>query len=91
MLRIARNEAGRRGVEELRLEGKVVGRWVEELRRSCDDILHSPEQRLILDLRDVSFIDLAGLALFEELASRHVTLRNCSPFAAEQLKALRII
>ena len=89
MLRIAHNETGQTGVEVLRLEGKVVGCWVEELRRSCDDMLRAG-QRLVLDLADVSFIDIAGLALFEELAARQVTLRNCSPFAAEQLKALRI-
>ena len=95
MLRIARNEAetSRVGagaqVEVLRLEGKVVGRWVDELRQSCDEILHRPERELVLDLTDVSFIDLGGLALFEELAARRVTLRNCSPFAAEQLKTIR--
>ena len=85
MLRIDSNgPAG--GWEVLRLDGKVVAKWVDELRRSCDEILRVPGQRLTLDLRDVTFIDANGIALFCELRERGVALTNCSPFAAEQLR-----
>jgi anti-anti-sigma regulatory factor len=72
----------------LRLEGKVSGPWVEELRRACDEILGSLAHRnwLVLDLADVSFIGADGLALFRELMARRVVVTNCSPFVAEQLK-----
>jgi anti-anti-sigma factor len=75
----------------LRLEGQVSGRWVEQLRRSCDEALQAngaPRHSLVLDLAEVSFIDANGLELFRELSSRHVTLSNCSLFAAELLKGI---
>ena len=73
----------------LRLEGQVTGQWVEELRRVCDEALCDngrPAHPLVLDLADVHFIDADGLALFRELAARHVTLTNGSLFVTEQLK-----
>jgi anti-anti-sigma regulatory factor len=73
----------------LRLEGHVRGPWVEELRRACEQILGRNgrhENRLVLDLTEVSFIDAAGVTLFRELTARRVTVTNCSPFVAEQLK-----
>jgi anti-anti-sigma regulatory factor len=70
----------------LRLDGKVIGRWVEELRRSCDEVLCVPGRHLTIDLTDVTFIDTDGIALFRELSERGVALTNCSPFAAEQLR-----
>jgi hypothetical protein len=71
-----------------KVEGQAVGRWVDELRRVCDDALAGggPGHRLVLDLDGLSFLDAAGCALFRELAARNVTLTNCSLFIAEQLK-----
>ena len=71
----------------LRVEGRLTGRWVEELRRTCD--LHAPGDgiRLTLDLADVSFADAAGLELLKELRIRLVTLLSPSSLVAEQLKA----
>jgi STAS domain-containing protein len=87
MLRITPTD-GSHDTHVLRLEGSIAGQWVEELRRCCRDILHRPDAHLTLDLADVTFIDLQGLALFEELPAGRVALANCSPFAAEQLKSL---
>ena len=75
----------------LRLEGKVSGQWVDELRRLTREILKDPATRLVLDLAEVSFIDADGLELLHELSSRHVILRNGSLFVTQQLKALRAI
>jgi len=75
----------------LRLEGQVSGRWVEQLRRSCNEVLQANGEQpcpLVLDLTEVSFIDADGLALFRDLSTRHVALSNCSLFAAELLKGI---
>jgi hypothetical protein len=85
MLKIARG-APDEGTEILRLEGKVVGLWVAELRRSCESALHQGCARLVLDLADVTFIDPDGVALLHELSARGITLTNCSLFSAEQLR-----
>lgn len=69
----------------LRLEGRVIGPWVEELSNLCTSLLRR-EIAVTLDLTDVSFVDGEGLALFRQLRSRRVGLRNCSPLVAEQLK-----
>ena len=70
----------------LRLEGRVIGPWVEEVRRSCESVF-SRGARLTLDLSDVSFVDREGVDLLRSLRDRHVALENCSPFVATLLKA----
>jgi anti-anti-sigma factor len=72
----------------LRLEGKVHGQWVDELRHLSSEILQKPATRLVLDLAEVSFIDADGLELLRELSSRHVSVSNGSLFVTQQLKAL---
>jgi anti-anti-sigma regulatory factor len=71
----------------LRVEGRLTGRLVEELRRACD--LHALNDgiRLVLDLADVSFADAAGIELLKELRARVVILLSPSSLVAEQLKA----
>ena len=71
----------------LRLEGQVIGPWVEELKRLCEQIL-ATGVKLSLDLSDVSFVDRDGVELFRSLRDRHVALLNCSGFVAEQLKTV---
>jgi anti-anti-sigma regulatory factor len=78
-------ESSRNGVR-LRVEGRLTGRWVEELRRTCDLHALSDGIRLTLDLADVSFADAAGIELLKELRIR-VTLLSPSSLVAEQLKA----
>ena len=89
MLRITFDTAPSDGhcVEVLKLEGKLAGKWVQELRRTCDDALQDGADSLLLDLRAVTFIDLDGVALFRELGDRP-SVTNCPLFAAEQLKEL---
>jgi ABC-type transporter Mla MlaB component len=69
----------------LRLEGQVRGPWVEALRKSCEQIL-ATGKAVILDLAEVSFIDMDGVALCRCLRDREVAFVHCSPFVAEQLK-----
>lgn len=70
----------------LRVEGRLTGRAVKELRESCE--LHAPEagKRLILDLADVSFADADGIELLKGLKSRNVAFVNLVPFLALQLR-----
>jgi anti-anti-sigma regulatory factor len=86
MLKIThkKDEVGR---PTLVLEGQVAGRWVAELRDAYAGTEREGSGPLTLDLKDVMFIDDAGLAFFEEVGSA-VTLINCSLFAAEQLKGV---
>ena len=83
MLKIVAVESSREAVT-LRLEGRVIGPWVGELRRSCDRVL-AQGRRLTLDLGGVSFIDRDGTSLFRALTAPHVDFVTCSPFVAEQL------
>lgn len=87
MLRITVVESSSEAVR-LRVEGRVTGRWVEELHRSCDTQGLYDGIRLTLDLADVSFVDAAGIELLKTLRSRCVTLLSPSPFVTEQLKGL---
>jgi anti-anti-sigma regulatory factor len=69
----------------LRLEGRVVGPWVTELQKSCEEALVGGRS-LKLHLADVEFMDTQGVALLLRLRSRGVALLECPPFAAEQLR-----
>ena len=69
----------------LRLEGQVIGPWVAELQRICEQFLSSGRQ-ITLDLSDVSFADLDGISLLHTLQGRQVALVNHSALLGEQLK-----
>jgi anti-anti-sigma regulatory factor len=52
----------------LKLEGKLVGLWVDELRRACQSWLPALGGRsLRLDMRGVSFVDAEGQQLLREI------------------------
>ena len=75
----------------LRVEGRITGCWVEELRRTCAAHAFAAhtfadEVQLSLELSKVSFADAAGIALLKELRSRGADLIRPTPFVAEQLK-----
>ena len=87
MLKIVGDDRGRE-TGLLRLEGRLVGPWVEELRRTCG-AARASAGRVTLDLQHLSFVDLEGLKLLEDLAEQDAVLVNCSAFVTEQLKAWR--
>jgi len=70
----------------LKLEGRVVGPWVGELRQVCETLL-AEGRALKLDLSDVTFADAGGVVVLSTFKSRGVTFANCSPFVEEQLKS----
>jgi len=83
MLKIV--EQGEREGTRLRLQGDVIGLWVEELRRSCDSARRAGP--VTVDLTDVGFLDWAGVDLLRRLDDDGVRLVNASRFVIEQLKA----
>lgn len=70
----------------LTLEGQLIGPWVGELERACSPLL-TEGFPLVLDLAAVSFVGREGADFLWKLRDRRVTLRNCSRFVDEQLKA----
>ena len=70
---------------ELQLEGKLVGPWVEELRKLSDEAL-SLQKNVSLDLERLWFVDSCGVTLLRDLARRQVSELNCSQFVSQQLK-----
>ena len=76
------------GTTTLKLEGQIIGPWVEELRRSCELLFTSPGTTLTLDVAGVFFVALDGIRLLERLVSRGVAVVNSSPFLVEQLKVM---
>jgi len=69
----------------LELEGRVIGPWVDELRRVCERTF-DVGAGLTLDVARVQFVDRDGLALLRSLRLRDVTLVHCSGFVAAQLE-----
>lgn len=86
MLRIG-EESLQKEAATLLLSGQVSGPWVGVLRECCEQMNHC---RLILDLAQVTYADLNGVALLRELQEREVVLINCSPFLQEQLKSVSL-
>jgi anti-anti-sigma regulatory factor len=73
----------------LKLEGRLIGPWVDELKDTCERHL-AAERSVNLDFADVTFADRAGLALLLQLRAQGVTLVNCSPFLEEELQTALI-
>lgn len=70
----------------LKLEGRLIGPWVNQLRETCENHL-AEARRVQLDLTDLAYADRGGVTLLMKLRARGVELVNCSPFLAEELKA----
>ena len=64
MLKITNDQTAGCGAV-LRLEGQVAGRWVNELRLACSD--RGITTPLTLDLKNVTFIDGAGVDFFDDV------------------------
>jgi hypothetical protein len=83
MLRISRFESSSGNVI-LRLEGSLIGPWVNELRSCCAAVCNNGHQ-LSLDLTELLFFDCEGLALLRILVKSNIGLAGCSLLLAEQL------
>jgi len=76
----------RDGVSFVRAEGQMIGAWVNELRRSLEELVREGVEPVV-DLGGVSFVDREGVHLLRTLEDRGVAVVNYSRFVAEQLKA----
>jgi hypothetical protein len=72
----------------LKLEGKILGPWVDELSRACEEHGTKPHC-LRLNLAAVSFVDPIGVELLDDLTRKGVTLVGCSDFIADLLNGNR--
>jgi len=71
----------------VKLEGRLVGPWVDELQLACLAFLNTGRV-LDLDLSHVTYADLEGAKLLVSLKLHGVKLKACSPFISEQLRAI---
>ena len=69
----------------LKVEGKLLGPWVEELRIACSQT-EAASHHTRLDLSNVTYLDVAGFDLLQELLHRGVVIAACSSFVAEYLQ-----
>lgn len=67
----------------LRLEGKLIGPWVDEFRQACAS--RQAGNKLRLDLAAVTYVDRAGLDLLSELIAGGTTFVACSALVGEFL------
>ena len=83
MLRITRSEKD--GKIWLRLEGKLLGPWVDEFRATvARETAH--RDRIKLDLNEVTFVDAEGLRFLRELTDCGHDIPKRSNFVAELLR-----
>jgi hypothetical protein len=86
VLRITRVDGGASdSIPTLKLEGKLRGPWVDELRRVCEE-LHTPPNGLRLNLADVTFIDPTGIELLGDLIRLGAVISECTGFVDELLR-----
>lgn len=83
MLRITRIEPSARDVI-LRLEGKLIGPWANELKSHCE-IVREEGRHFLLEMTEVSFADRAGIALLRLLKESGIELAGCPPLISEEL------
>ena len=79
---IGRNDSGR----TFKLEGKLLGPWVDELLNVCTQPLDRAEQ-VALDLAAVTFVNAEGTELLRELIRQGIIITQCSAFVAGLLHA----
>jgi ABC-type transporter Mla MlaB component len=72
----------------LKLEGKLLGPWVDELNRTCEEFEIRPGC-LCLNLAAVTFVDAAGIQLLNGLIQRGATIAERSAFIEEVLNDSR--
>lgn len=72
------------GVEMLHAEGRIaLGEECNQLRQRIREILGSGKMNIVLNLKDVNFVDSAGLgtllAIYESINAQHGTFKLASP------------
>jgi hypothetical protein len=73
------------GTQIIKLEGKLVGPWVDEVRKACAAGA-DPSCLTELDLSALVFVDVAGERLLRDLIARGIEVVACSGYVAELLR-----
>ncbi len=81
MLRIT--DSGQDATRIVKLEGKLLGPWVDEVRGLF--VGTEADSFPTLDLSGLSYVDRSGVEMLEQLLRPGVRLESCSPFVAELL------
>ena len=81
MLRIETTEVD--GISTVRLEGKLLAPWLHEFKALFEGNTPIPSMRL--NLKDVDYIDAAGLELLSALRSQGLLIVASSAFVAKLL------
>jgi hypothetical protein len=68
----------------VKLEGKLLAPWVDEVRQVFVATDGAPFPRL--DLAGLTFVDAAGARLLHELVAHGVQIESCAPYVAELLR-----
>ncbi|MBZ5563338.1 MAG: hypothetical protein LAP13_13075 [Acidobacteriia bacterium] len=64
----------------LKLEGKLAGVWVNEVEQTWQMVVRdSPREHVLVDLCDVTFIDVKGKQLLKRMRRAGVEFRCCGP------------
>ena len=83
MLRITKSRQNE-DVHLVKLEGKLLEPWVEEVRGA---FVGEPEAELPrLDLSGITFVDRPGTELLRQLLREGVRIESCPPFVAALLQ-----
>ncbi len=84
MLKITRALVSEKEIT-LQLDGRVSGQWVGLLRETAESALDEG-MTLLVDLKNISFIDCDGIALMRNLIARGVRHANAPLFVADQIR-----
>jgi anti-anti-sigma regulatory factor len=83
MLRITRTATTASEVV-LKAEGQIMAEWVAVLESECRPLLGG-DQRVVLDLGEVNYLDRRAVRLLRELTRESVALVNCPPLVEQLL------
>ena len=81
IIRIIENNS----IETLKLEGKLLRPWVDEVREAYD-LSRANSTRTHLDLSALSFVDDAGAELLLDLIRDGLEIVACSSYVAQMLQ-----
>jgi anti-anti-sigma regulatory factor len=76
MLRITEIPGAGDGDVILKLEGRIVADWGEELERVCRQWL-SRGRAVVIDMADVTFVDRKGARMLRSLAAAELAIAEC--------------
>ena len=75
MLKITEHRETESGSLVLKLEGRLAGPWVEELKTCWRPIAANPKSRAVVDLTGVTFMDTDGKTLLTKMWQQGAELR----------------